>query len=304
MSMRRLIALSWRMLRVLLVVWVMGYILTTGLATTYLSRAFPTFDVRKTPDQYGVAYQAVRIPSRDAGIELAAWFLPQPTSTKAVLLVHGKDASRTSELQGGFVEFAAALHRRGFNILMIDLRGHGESTPALVSFGLRERYDVLGAADWLKARGFGRGSIGVLGVSLGGASSIGAMAESDDIAALITDCSFADFGPMARTVWSQLTGLPQAFLWPALWLRERMGGLNIDLAKPVEDMRKLVGRPVLIIHGTNDILVPVAQGRMLHAANLEAEYWEVAGTSHGGSYRQNPKLYVERVAEFFTAHLN
>jgi uncharacterized protein len=302
--MRRWIALGWRMLRVLLVVWVMGYALATGFATVYLSRAFPTFDARKTPDHYGVAYQAVRIPSRDADIELAMWFLPNPKSTKAVVLVHGKDASRTSELQGGFVEFAAALHRRGFNILMLELRGHGESTPALVSFGLRERYDVLGAADWLKARGFGRGSIGALGVSLGGASSMGAMAESDDIAALVSDCSFADFAPMARTVWSQLTGLPQSFLWPALWLREKMGGLSIDLAKPTEDMHHLVGRPVLIIHGANDMLVPVAQGRMLHAANPGAAYWEVAGASHGGSYRQNPKVYVERVASFFGEHLN
>ena len=172
-----------------------------------------------------------------------------------------------------------------------------------MSFGLRERYDVLGAADWLKARGFAQGSIGVLGVSLGGASSIGAMAEGDDVAALVSDCSFADFAPMARTIWQQLTGLPQPFLWPALWLREQMGGLSINLAKPVEDMRKLAGRPVLIIHGTNDILVPVAQGRMLHAANPEADYWEVVGASHGGSYRQNPKRYVERVADFLNAHL-
>jgi pimeloyl-ACP methyl ester carboxylesterase len=292
-----------RIIRVVLLVWLMGYALATGLATTYLSRSLQTFDPQKTPDDYGVAYQAVRIPSREAGIELAAWFLPNPKSTKAVLLVHGKDASRTSELQGGFVEFAAALHRRGFNILMIDLRGHGESTPAPVSFGLRERYDVLGAADWLKAHGFGHDSIGVLGVSLGGASSMGAMAESDDIAALVTDCSFADFAPMARAIWSQVTGLPQSFLAPALWLRERAGGLSIDLVKPVEDMPKLVGRPVLIIHGTNDILVPVVQGRMLHAANPTAEYWEVEGASHGGSYRQNPRAYVERVAKFFGARL-
>jgi fermentation-respiration switch protein FrsA (DUF1100 family) len=71
----------------------------------------------------------------------------------------------------------------------------------------------------------------------------------------------------------------------------------------MDDMRKLVGRPVMMIHGTDDILVPVAQGRMLHAANPRAVYWEVGEASHGQSYRQNPKMYVERVAAFFSEHL-
>jgi fermentation-respiration switch protein FrsA (DUF1100 family) len=129
------------------------------------------------------------------------------------------------------------------------------------------------------------------------------MAQNDDIAALVSDCSFADFGPMARTIWSQVTGLSSGFLWPALWLREWKGGASIDLAKPMDDMRKLVGRPVMMIHGTDDILVPVAQGRMLHAANPQAVYWEVGEASHGQSYRQNPKMYVERVSAFFSEHL-
>ena len=59
---------------------------------------------------------------------------------------------------------------------MIDLRGHGQSSPARMSFGLKEHRDILGAVDWLKGRGYRPGHIGVLGQSMGGASTLYAVA--------------------------------------------------------------------------------------------------------------------------------
>jgi alpha/beta superfamily hydrolase len=56
------------------------------------------------------------------------------------------------------------------------LRGHGQSADAPFTFGIYERRDVEGAIDWLKSQGFESGKIGVLGVSMGAASVIGAAA--------------------------------------------------------------------------------------------------------------------------------
>ena len=129
-----------RVLKIAISIWLIGYVLSSVLTGLYLLGALHTFDPRITPAGYGVAdYEEVRLPSRDPSLMLAGWYLPNASSQRAVVLVHGKDASRTQEMQGQFTEFAAALHRRGFAILMIELRGHGQSDYGPLTFGQRER---------------------------------------------------------------------------------------------------------------------------------------------------------------------
>lgn len=291
-------------------VWLIGYLLASALTGLYLMGALHTFDPRITPAGYGVSdYRDVRIASRDRPLMLAGWYLPSDSGRldRAVVLVHGKDASRTQEMQGQFTEFAAALHRRGFAILMIELRGHGQSDYGPLTFGVRERLDVLGAVDWLHTQGFGAGHIGVLGVSMGAASSLGAFANDDAglIGAAVSDCGFADFDAMVRFQWSRITRLPGTFAAPGIALAQAVSGADLRQARPIDDVARLAAahKPVLFIHGTRDALVPVQEGRALHAAYPSADYWEVDEAQHGASYRQQPKAYVERVAAFFAAHL-
>jgi pimeloyl-ACP methyl ester carboxylesterase len=101
--------------------------------------------------------------------------LPREESDRALLWVHGFNTCRSCEFDGRFIEFANTLHASGFNILMIDLRGHGESEGERVTFGKQEKWDVLGAVDWLHQRGFTK--IGVLGASLGAVSTVEAALE-------------------------------------------------------------------------------------------------------------------------------
>ena len=51
----------------------------------------------RTPGKLGVPYEDVRLPAHGDGVEIAAWFLPSGESRRAIVLVHGKDASRTDE---------------------------------------------------------------------------------------------------------------------------------------------------------------------------------------------------------------
>ena len=107
---------------------------------------------------------------------------------------------------------AAALHARGFAVLMIDLRKHGESGGDHFTFGAKERWDVLAAVDWLQKRGF---KVGVLGVSLGAVSAAGAAADPEggaNIRALVLDSAFADSGETISKSFAQETGLPTQLL--------------------------------------------------------------------------------------------
>ena len=61
-------------------------------------------------------------------------------------MIHGLDGCRLCELYGQFPAIASQINRAGYSVLLIDLRGHGDSPPARVTFGDTERWDVLGRA--------------------------------------------------------------------------------------------------------------------------------------------------------------
>jgi alpha-beta hydrolase superfamily lysophospholipase len=146
----------------------------------------------KTPETYGLSYETVRFPARGEALQVAAWYIPNPNARRAMILVHGRDASKQDAVSGEFVGLGSALNRAGIAVLMIDLRGHGESEGERYSFGVFERRDVLGAVDGLLDQGFQPGSIGALGLSLGGASVIGAVCEEPAIGMMVLESTFAD----------------------------------------------------------------------------------------------------------------
>jgi pimeloyl-ACP methyl ester carboxylesterase len=219
-----------------------------------------------------------------------------------VVIVHGKDSSRSAEFDGCFVDLGAALQRGGFNVLMIDLRGHGQSGNGRYSFGLNERRDIQGAVDWLSAKGLKPGSIGVLGVSFGAASAIGAMAEDRRIGALVIDSGFADFRLLLEKHWSEQTGLPHLLLPPML-LMSRLLVPDLCTARPIGEIGRIASRAVLLIHSEDDQLVPVEHFEQLKAAAPFADTWLVSGVEHARIFNANPEAYSNRVISFFDRNL-
>ena len=123
------------------------------LAAHVLSTPVRDFSPDKTPAMVNLPYQEVRFPARGDAVEIAAWYIPHPSQHRAVILIHGQNDSRTSAFDGQAIEVAAEFNRQGFNVLVIDLRGHGQSGQARLSFGRQERHDIEGAVDWLKTQG-------------------------------------------------------------------------------------------------------------------------------------------------------
>lgn len=112
-----------------------------------------------SPAAYGLTFQSVTFPSADAtALTLRGWWIPNPHASRAVVLVHGRYQNRAD-----YLPIASALWGRGFNVLLFDLRGHGESAPAPCSYGLREQWDVIGAVEYVTSLGFTRNQIGVIG---------------------------------------------------------------------------------------------------------------------------------------------
>jgi uncharacterized protein len=255
---------------------------------------------RKRPQ--ASAARQVRFRSRDGLALIAADYLPAAQSRAAVVFVHGKDACRGDELKGNTAELAACFNEAGFAVLMIDLRGHGDSSRARLTYGQRERFDVLGAVDWLRAQGQTR--IGVLGASMGAASTLLAAADEPGIQAVVADSAFCDFGQMIERQFKRLSHLPGFVLPGALAIVRVLTGVALRSVRPLDAARRLglAGRPCLLIHSAGDRFIPAADASRLAEAT-KGELWITDSQGHIGSYRAEPAAYTRRVLGFFQHHL-
>ncbi|MCU0494455.1 MAG: alpha/beta fold hydrolase [Chloroflexaceae bacterium] len=251
----------------------------------------------------GLPYEDVSLTARDGTAQLSAWYIPAPGSQRAIIFVHGKDGCRTCEFKGRALEFAGAMHGRGFSMFMLDLRGHGQSGEGRFTFGLRERYDIEAAVDWLKTKGYQPGQIGLMGASMGAASSILATANDPDIGALVADSSYADIYSILEVEFPKASRLP-AFFLPATTLMGRfIIGEDIGSSRPVDAIDDIGPRPVLLIHASGDQLIPQAHAERLAAADPQAQLWVINGPAHVSTYPVEPQAYVTRVADFFNNSL-
>src|SRR6266487_2405444 len=130
-----------------------------GIALTEPKREAPPLNIEAEAKS-----QAVSVTARD-GVRLAGWFYPKRDSGRAIIFAHGLNGCSLCSFEGKFDVFQSQLNEAGYNLLAFDFRGHGQSGGVHVTFGEEERWDILGAVDWLHQHGFTQ--IAVLGTSLG-----------------------------------------------------------------------------------------------------------------------------------------
>lgn len=251
-------------------------------------------------DFAGVA-QTVRFPSLD-GTSLAGWFIPAGQArAAAVILLHGYGNSRPQLLP-----HADYLHRAGYHVLLIDFRNRGESGGDVVTIGAMEPLDVRGAVSYLRTRAeVDPARIAVQGVSLGASAGILAAVFDQRIAAVVAESAFTDLaGTIARS-FTHFIGLPSFPFTPVtLFIAERRLGARAANVRPVDAIRDIGGRPVLLIDGLQDDIVPPNSGRRLYAAAPgPKELWLIEDAGHAGGLKAQPEAYPRRVLRFYAEHL-
>jgi len=244
----------------------------------------------------------VSFPARGDALRLTATYTETANAESAIILVHGRNARRGEELRGDTSQLVAHFARLGFSVLLVDLRGHGDSANARLTFGVRERRDVLGAVDFLLARGYAPRRIGVLGASMGGVSAIGAAAHEPAIGAVVTDSAFCTLHDVLRIQFVRLTRLPGWCLSGATMVASVLTGEKLRHHTATHDMTRLRGRPTLVIHARHDPFVPVSHAHALAHAG-DTQLWITDGTRHLSSYTDAPDEYARVVGEFFQLHL-
>src|SRR4051794_7500794 len=117
---------------------------------------------------------------------------PPKPATKAVVIVHGRGRNR---INSSFMpdKVARILLADGWNVLLFDLRGHGESGGERYSLGQYEPRDIVAAVALAAAKtGVPKARVAVIGESLGGGSAIMTVGADPGIGPVVTDSAYAD----------------------------------------------------------------------------------------------------------------
>jgi uncharacterized protein len=255
-----------------------------------------------TPADLGLDFEAVSFESAGDGIPLHGWYLPA-NGNRAIIMVHGIDQNRWNSWEH-VPQKAQFLVRHGFDVLVFDLRGHGESGGDRLGFGWLERNDVRGAVSFVESRGYPAGRIGILSHSYGAATSLLSAAAIPDVAAVVADSAFADLRLLLnREV--RLRGFPPIFAPGIALAGSTLHRINLKEIAPVHQVAKIAPRPILFIHGEADERIPVAHSKQLFLAahNPANELWIVPGAAHVQTFAQQPELYADKVLAFFDANL-
>jgi pimeloyl-ACP methyl ester carboxylesterase len=184
------------------------------------------------------------------------------------------------------LDYAPALHQR-YNLVLIDLRNSGRSGGAESTGGVLERYDLRAMLDWL-AREKKPVWIAVVGNSNGAATALAEAVDDPRVRALVLDSMHASVErQLGNIVVTEHAPAPAWPLAPAIvaGVSARIGEdlASVDPARMLEQLRN---RPVLLTHGTADLVDRPADSldvnvTVAQAAGINVRVERCAGAGHG-----------------------
>jgi uncharacterized protein len=263
------------------------------IAPILLTRPVPAIIGDPPPDLH-----AVNVAFRSAsGATVRGWWCRVADGGRAVLLLPGVRANRLS-----MIERARFLRRAGYSVLLIDLQATGESHGDAITFGWRERFDVLAAAGFLRSVQHER-RIAIIGSSLGGAAALLATPPLR-VDALIVEAVYPTIeAATTNRLTRRLGPFGPLFVPPFLaQLRPRLG-VTAGQLRPIDHVAA-VTCPLFIISGSDDRYTTAADTRSLAARAHVPLLWLVPRAGHVNLHRAATAEYERRVLAFLDGSLN
>ena len=234
------------------------------------------------------------------GTRIAGWYIPAANGSGAtsatVVLAHADGANKSEMLP-----WADLLHA-DYNLVLFDFRNHGQSSGRRTTMGVREAEDLRAVLDWLEEEKR-PASIGVLGVSMGGAAAINEAASDPRVDAVILDSTHAT---LANALQARLDRDGYPLSLPGAW-SILLGGLlrtgeDMSSADPVQAIARYREQPVLIINaGSDGAIGPNDASDLLAAAQQaggSAELETCADAAHAQAISTCSSEYADWLLTF------
>jgi pimeloyl-ACP methyl ester carboxylesterase len=266
--------------------------------------------------------EVLRVPVGPPAAELSAWVMnparARPLAT--ILVLHGVRLDKRSTIRVG-----QAFTQAGFRSVLVDLRGHGESTGSYLSYGAIESRDISQLLDALcsdhKLAESARSSaaatesgacspsehFGIWGFSYGAAVAISAAACDDRLDAVVAVAPFTSLRAVVRD-YERRYFTPAHHLIPEAWVdaavtdAAHLVAFNPEVDSPAAAAKKL-DAPLLLVHGDADTQVAPRHSRTLSALARNSRLVSVPGASHAAVLADASSLVRRESVSWFTRWL-
>jgi uncharacterized protein len=235
---------------------------------------FPFPGEQSTPERYGVGFEPVTLRTAD-GERLRAWWIPAQAPKANVVYFHGNGGNLSL-----WTPVLVGLHRQRVSVLAVDYRGYGLSTGRPSERGLYRDVDATLAA-FDEAHREPNVPTVYWGRSLGTAmAAYAASRRAPD--GVVLEAGF----PSVRSL---LTSYP--VLWVFSWFA--------SYRFPTAEWMRGVAAPTLVMHGTDDSIVPYQQGRALYdQIGGPKRFHVIQGGDHNDPVPVDAETYWKAVDEF------
>ncbi|MBN2638665.1 MAG: alpha/beta hydrolase [Bacteroidales bacterium] len=223
--------------------------------------------------------------------KLYAWWIPVDENAPTIIFIHGwgRNAQRMLTYLNRFC-------CKGYNLLAFDARSHGNSDTDGHTNMLKFAEDIISVADYVNQKTKSK-NIFLIGLSIGGAASIYAASIDKRIKKVVTVGAFA----RPTTVMTHQLKQHHIPYFPVIWLFYKFikifQHLDLEAIAPVNNIARSESL-FLLIHGVDDVVVPVSEGKKLkEAAGSKAKLWLIPNKGHSDCHLE-PGFW-ERLLEFF-----
>lgn len=225
-------------------------------------------------------------------------FAAEDKTAPIVMFFHGY---RSSALSDG-IGMLMMCRKMGYSFLAVDMRAHGLSEGASITFGVEERYDVVA---WAQAVPFllgGNVPVFLAGISMGGATVLMAQDLSlpATVCGIMADCPYSSPRAILHRALYQ-RGLLAFVVYPFLRLAALLfGHFNLEQTDAVRSVA-CTALPVLLFHGKEDRFVPHKMSEAIVKNAKNGRLVLVDGAGHGLSYYLARERYEQEVMDFCQA---
>jgi pimeloyl-ACP methyl ester carboxylesterase len=254
------------------------------------------------PGDFGLAYEDFACETED-GIHIEGWYIPREDAAATILMLNG-DQGRRDSLLG----HARMFHDAGYACATFDYRHHGTSDSDAITYGAREKYDVIAAIEYLQENGLIEGKFIIFGISMGASTALMAAPELKDVDGYILNCAYAEFDIAFRHGIENM-GFPRfPFYHIGRMFFRLITGVDVKSIRPV-DFADRLNAPVLVIQAGRDAITRPVNGEMIFkAAKDPKEYAFFPDAEHiviedESDNIQNPK-YIKTVLGFVNKIVN
>ena len=261
--------------------------------------AYLTFaeDIKKwTIEARALPHEDVSVRTPD-GLTLRGKYYEYKSGAITEILFHGYRGSGERDLSAG-IERCFSLGR---NALIVDHRGSGRSDGHVISFGVKEKEDVLLWIDFAIEH-FGKDvKIVLTGISMGAATVLMAAGKKlpENVKSVLADCPYSSQKDIIKKVIGDMK-LPAGLLYPFVKLGALLfGGFNLDKETPLDAMAHCT-LPTIFIHGTADSYVPSSMSEKLFkvCSHPTKKLVTIDGAAHGIAFPTDKEKYINALSDF------